>query len=271
VSGHRRLALTKRNQQKLKENLHVLVPGQGRLAISRSRVPNLDGAVTTGAGNLLSIGAPRHWFDTVFVRSQHTNQQKQRGKLEKNLLMRVPGHRRLEISRLRVPNLDGFVPTTAGNLLSIGAPRHWHDPEIERSQETNQQKQKGKNRKKLTRTSARSASTRIQKCQSIPPTRSSPSCHSCRWPAYHPCSMQPTSTCNCEKSANESTETEKKKLGKKNVHARVAGHRALVNVHLETFYIYVIFKRVFINNKWPIRVVYLTGTQKRNMFLWILF
>ena len=46
------------------------MPGQRRLAISRSRVPDLDGFVTTAAGNLLSIGAPRHREDTVFVRSQ---------------------------------------------------------------------------------------------------------------------------------------------------------------------------------------------------------
>ena len=32
--------------------------------------------------------------------------------------------RRLAIYRLRVPHLDGVVPATAGNLLSIGAPRH---------------------------------------------------------------------------------------------------------------------------------------------------
>ena len=51
---------------------------------------------------------------------------------------------------------------------------------------------------------------------------------------------------------------------------RVPPHRALINVPLETFYIYVIFKRVFINNKLPIRVVYLTGTQKRNMFFLVI-
>jgi len=67
---------------------------------------------------------------------------------EKILLQRVPPQRRLAISRLRVPNFDGFVITTAGNLLSIGAPRHRPDPEITRSQHTNQQKQKGKNLKK---------------------------------------------------------------------------------------------------------------------------
>ena len=44
------------------------------------------------------------------------------------------------------------------------------------------------------------------------------------------------------------------------------GHRTLVKVHLETLYIYVIFKRVFINNKLPIRVVYVTGTQKGTCF-----
>ena len=44
--------------------------------------------------------------------------------IKKNLLARVPGQRRLTISRLRVPNLDGFVPTATGDLLSIGAPCH---------------------------------------------------------------------------------------------------------------------------------------------------
>ena len=52
--------------------------------------------------------------------------------------------RRLAISRLRVPNLDGFVDTAAGDLLSIWTPRHRKDIEIVRSQDTNQQKQRGK-------------------------------------------------------------------------------------------------------------------------------
>ena len=90
--------------------------GQGRLAIWRLRVPNLDGSVIAAAGNLLSIGALRHWTDPEIVRSHHTNQQNKRGKLEKtypfecpvtvdshlqknlikkNLLARVPGHRAL--------------------------------------------------------------------------------------------------------------------------------------------------------------------------------
>ena len=54
--------------------------GQRRLTISRLRVPNLDSFVIAAAGNLLSIGTPRHRVDTVFVRSQHTNQQKPGGK-----------------------------------------------------------------------------------------------------------------------------------------------------------------------------------------------
>jgi len=60
-----------------------------------------------------------------------------------------------------------------------------------------------------------------------------------------------------------------KKTGE-NLLARVPGHWALANVPLEPFYIYVIFKRVFINNKLPIRVVDLTGTQKRNMFFFVI-
>ena len=38
--------------------------------------------------------------------------------------------RRLAISRLQVPNLDGFVDTAAGDLFSIGTPRYRKDPEI---------------------------------------------------------------------------------------------------------------------------------------------
>jgi len=125
------------------------VPGQRRLAISRLRVPNLYGFVIAAAGNLLSIGTPHHRVDSVFMRSQYTNQQKPGGKTRgKNLLARVPGQRRLAISRSRVPNLDGVVPAAAGNLFSTGAPRHSRDPEIARSQHTNRQKQRGKNLKK---------------------------------------------------------------------------------------------------------------------------
>jgi len=142
------------------------VPCQGRLSISRSRVPNLDGCVIAAAGNFLSIGTPRHRVYTVFVRSQYTNQQKPGGKTwGKNLLARVSGHRRLANSRLRVPNLDGVVPTTAGNLFSIRTPRHRVDTEIVRSQDTNQQKQRWKhlgkrNLRKKKRTNSRSAATR---------------------------------------------------------------------------------------------------------------
>ena len=49
---------------------------QGRLAIARSRVPNLDVSVIAGAYNLLSVGAPRHWSNSEIARSQHPNQQK---------------------------------------------------------------------------------------------------------------------------------------------------------------------------------------------------
>ena len=116
-----------------------------RLAISRLRVPNLDGFVDTTAGNLLSIGAPRHRPDPEITRSHQTNQQKQRGKyLKKNLPVRVACQSRLAISRLRVPNLDGCVIATAGNLLSIGTPRHRVDTVFVRSQYTNPQKPGGK-------------------------------------------------------------------------------------------------------------------------------
>jgi len=62
----------------MEKNALVRVAGQRRLAISRLRVPNPDGVVPAGTGNKVAIGAPRHRRHTVFVRSQHTNQQKQK-------------------------------------------------------------------------------------------------------------------------------------------------------------------------------------------------
>jgi len=44
--------------------------------------------------------------------------------IKKNLRLRVAGQRRLTISRLRVPNLDGSIIAAADNFLSIRAPRH---------------------------------------------------------------------------------------------------------------------------------------------------
>jgi len=75
--------------------------------------------------------------------------------------------------------------------------------------------------------------------------------------------MQPASTCNCEKSANESTETEEKKLGKKNVHARVAGHRALANVYIEIHYISFSFRAFISQKKSRFRVAGHTGALRQ--------
>jgi len=89
------------------------MPGQRRLAISRLRVPNLDGGIPAAAGNLLSIGAPRHSRYPEIARSQHTNRQKQRGKnLKKNLQTRVPGQSRLAnvtFSNLPLNNLFSSI------------------------------------------------------------------------------------------------------------------------------------------------------------------
>ena len=56
---------------------------------------------------------------------------------------------------------------------------------------------------------------------------------------------------------------------KKNLPIRVPGHRALARVHFETC-IYIIFEHVFIKKKLPLRVVFLTGTQNRKMFFWLI-
>ena len=106
MPGHRRLALTNRNEQKLKENLRVRVPGQRRLAISRLRVPNLDGVVRTAAGNLLSIGAPCHRYHTV---TQKVSTRIKRGR-EKVY------RKKLTSSSARSP---GTRKRTFGNLLHL--------------------------------------------------------------------------------------------------------------------------------------------------------
>jgi len=109
------------------KNLLFRVPGQGRLAISRLRVPNLDSCVPAAAGDLFSIGAPRHWCDPEITRSQYTNQQNQRGEnLEKNLPARVPGQRRLALKSARWvhdPDFHCLVNAAAGKL-AVRVPRH---------------------------------------------------------------------------------------------------------------------------------------------------
>ena len=75
------------------------------------------------------------------------------------LLARMPGQRRLAISRLRVPNLDAFVDATAGNLFSIGTPRHRVDPVIVVVRTRINSNEGDKTNKKLTNPSARSASS----------------------------------------------------------------------------------------------------------------
>jgi hypothetical protein len=111
------------------------MPGQRRLAISRLQVPNLDGSVIATAGNLLSIGAPRHRVNTVFVRSQYTNQQKPGGKTSgKNLLARVPGQRRLALTSANVPDFDGVVVAAASDKFAVRRKSDGVDTVIETSQ-----------------------------------------------------------------------------------------------------------------------------------------
>ena len=83
--------------------------------------------------------------------------------MENNLLARMPGQGRLAISRLRVPNLDAFIDATAGNLCSIGTPRHRVDPVIVIVRTRIIRNEEEKTNKKLTNPSARSAGTRKRK------------------------------------------------------------------------------------------------------------
>jgi len=76
------------------------MPIQRRLAFSRFRVPNLDGAVATAAGNFLSVGAPRHRPNPVIARNEYTNQQKKEvknGKKTYSSECPVSGHSQMYI------------------------------------------------------------------------------------------------------------------------------------------------------------------------------
>ena len=116
----------------IKKNLPIRVPGQRRLAISRLRVPNLDGVIIATARNCFSIGTPNHRFDTVFVRCQYTNQQKPGGKTwGKNLLARAPGQRRVAMASGNVPDFDGAVVAAASDKFAVRRKSNGVDPVIE--------------------------------------------------------------------------------------------------------------------------------------------
>ena len=137
--------------------------------MASGNVPDFDGAVVAAASDKFAVRRKSNGIDPVNETNQHQRRVAMAGGNVTDFDGRVvaAAQRRLTISRLRVPNLDGSVPTAAGNLLSIGAPHHRVDPEIVRNQDTNKQKQRGKNREKLTRPSARSPSTRTYKKELI--------------------------------------------------------------------------------------------------------
>jgi len=182
----------------------------------------------------------------------------------------VPGHRRLAISRLRVPNLDGVVLTPAGNLFCIGAPRHRVDPEIVRSQDTNQQEQREKNGKKLTRPSARSASIIVN------------TQNECFWLFYisifrghthlkkvnlfewffTPDTLRQEHDWSCYFSSI---------LIKHNLRARVAGQRRLAFNILKSF-TFISFSSCIYQQYFSFRVVCLShGHSKRKNDFWVIF
>jgi hypothetical protein len=112
---HQSSAWQRRVRQEQRGGGCVPMPGQRRLAISRSRVPDHDGFVTTAAGNLLSIGAPRHWFDTEIARSQHTNQHKKGRKFLKKLT--IPSGR--STGNLEIASSPGTRKRTCWNHLHL--------------------------------------------------------------------------------------------------------------------------------------------------------
>jgi len=77
-------------------------------------------------------------------------------------------------------------------------------------------------------------------------------CPNSRWQfVFHRGSTPQSRAWNCKKSGHESTEPwreklQGKKIRKKNVRARVLGHRALAKVHDEIIYIFMFFEHLFL-------------------------
>ena len=76
------------------------MPGQRRVAMASGNVPDFDGSVVAAASDKFAVRRKSNGVDTVSETSQHmkhTDTSKDNKK--KNLLFRVPGHRRLALTK----------------------------------------------------------------------------------------------------------------------------------------------------------------------------
>ena len=97
------------------------MPGQGRANEHPcGRVPDPHGAVLAAAGNILACRGEAHTSHIIAAQRNRvsTNSQK-KAFYTRGWDVPVPGQRRLEFTRRRVPDFDGFVPAAAGNLFAV--------------------------------------------------------------------------------------------------------------------------------------------------------
>jgi len=135
LKKHTNSSAPSRNSQKLKEILRATVAPQDRLAFSRLRVTNLNSAVTTAAGKLLSIGAPCHRHHTVKQKvSTRINRSREKITWKKNLPVQVAGQSRLAMASGNVPDFDGAVVAAASDKFAVRRKSNGVDPVIETSE-----------------------------------------------------------------------------------------------------------------------------------------
>ena len=100
------------------------VPGQRRLTLEVARRPyrpDLHRLVLTATSDEFAISTEADRIDPVLETSQHVHHggMNSSNTAVINSPVGVPGQRRLEFTRRRVPDFDGFVPAAAGNLFAV--------------------------------------------------------------------------------------------------------------------------------------------------------
>ena len=100
------------------------MPGQGRLALEVARRPfrpDLERRVIAATDEQIAICAEADRAHPAFGISQRVRHEGMNSSNTAviNSPVGVPGQRRLEFTRRRVPDFDGVVPAAAGNLFAV--------------------------------------------------------------------------------------------------------------------------------------------------------
>ena len=92
------------------------MPGQRRVAMTSGNVPDFDGAFAAAASDKFAVRRKSNREDPVIETSEHMKHTgTSKDNLKKNILFRVPGHRRLALTKRNQQklkeNLQVLVPS----------------------------------------------------------------------------------------------------------------------------------------------------------------